>query len=68
MKLKKIEEKTLISRNSLWRDKKKKNDKIGDIRKETKRTWLHCQYCSLNSPAGDVCFLCKEHFDLYHAF
>ena len=54
--------------SALWRDKKKKNDKIGDIRKETKRTWLHCQYCSLNSPAGDVCFLCKEHFDLYHAF
>ena len=54
--------------SALWKDKKKNNQDRGDIRKETKRTLLHCQYCSLNSPTSDICFLCKEHFDVYHAF
>ena len=54
--------------SALWKDKRKKQKSTGDIRKERKRTWLHCQYCSLNSPTGDICFLCKEHFDIYHAF
>ena len=54
--------------SALWRDKEKNTEKIGNIRKESKRPWLHCQYCSLNSPTDDICFLCKEHFDIYHAF
>lgn len=54
--------------SALWKDKKKNNEKVGDIRKESKRTWLHCQHCSLNSPTDEFCFLCKEHFDVYHAF
>ena len=54
--------------SALWKDKTKNQKSTGDIRKETKRTWLHYQYCSLNSPTGDICFLCKEHFDIYHAF
>ena len=35
--------------------------------KSIKRTSLVCRYCTENSPNHNKCFLCKEHFEIFHS-
>ena len=57
---------TCVYCSALYFDKKKRGEEVEFVR-ETKRTLLHCSFCTLTASDKSTCFLCKKHFDIFHA-
>ena len=58
---------TCVYCSAQYLDDKKKGKKVC-FEKDTKRTFLHCSFCTLTSKDKSTSFLCKEHFDVFHYF
>ena len=58
---------TCVYCSAQYLDAKKEGKKVC-FEKETKRTYLHCAFCTLTSKDNSKSFLCKEHFDTFHYF
>ena len=58
---------TCVYCSAQYADEKKKGKKVC-FEKDTKRTYLHCSFCTLTSKDKSTSFLCKEHFDVFHYF
>ena len=57
---------TCVYCSASYLDRKKKGEKKLKFDRETKRTFLHCSFCTLTSADKSTCYLCKEHFDKFH--
>ena len=58
---------TCVYCSAQYIDDKKRGKKVC-FEKDTKRTFLHCSFCTLTSKDKSTSFLCKEHFDVFHYF
>ena len=58
---------TCVYCSASYQDRKKKGEKNLRFDEETKRTFLHCAFCTLTSADKSTAFLCKAHFDDFHS-
>ena len=58
---------TCVYCSASYLDRKKKGEKNLIFDKETKRTRLHCAFCTLTSADKSTSYLCKDHFDDFHS-